>query len=194
MRKLMVSAALALSMVVGLAGPALAHHVVDVKVQTSCEGFVGSAILNVFGGHKYRVTAPGFDTGTITEPGQSHNVTVPFSGSALSGSVVVEIYRPDGSLEDREVEGFAFEGQCEPEKVRYRVVAGMPKYRGDVFKAEPGLKCQVFQVSTGNRLLRWTSICGGHVDSGKIGPNERTFVRLRQLGTPGPAQVLLARR
>lgn len=83
-------------------------------------------------------------------------------------------------------------GPCEvdpePELVEYRVVAGMPRYRGDVFLAEPGLTCR---LAVDMAAREWTAYCGDHVDSGRINARFRTYVRLRQVGVPGPAQVLL---
>ena len=79
---------------------------------------------------------------------------------------------------------------CPPvtqESVQYRVVAGMPRYRGEVFEAPAGLTCTLetdYDTS-------WTAYCGEHVDSGSIGAWGRTYVRLRQVGVAGPAQVLL---
>lgn len=80
------------------------------------------------------------------------------------------------------------QGEPEPELVAYKVVAGMPRYRGDVFYDEPGLTCKL-AVNMARRT--WTAYCGDHVDKGRINARYRTFVRLRQVGEPGPAAILL---
>lgn len=77
----------------------------------------------------------------------------------------------------------------EPEKHKYRVVAGMPRYRGEVFFARDGLFCS--DIETSNRLRYWKTVCGQHVDRGEL--LSRTYVRLRDL-TDGSVRVLIDRR
>lgn len=85
------------------------------------------------------------------------------------------------------------EGPPEPELFRYRVVAGMPRYRGEVFFAPDGVTCE----SSLRRLQpRLVVDCEGHIDYVFVRPPDAThpsgtYVRLRQIGEPGPYIVLL---
>lgn len=129
LKRIIAVTALAVGMLgVGVA-PALAHHVVSVGVQVSCDGYAGSAVLNVFDNHKYRVTAPGFDTGLVTEPGSSHNVTVPFAGSATAGTVTATIYYQGGGVEAQQSKSFALQEEC-PVRTEGTVTARANMQRG----------------------------------------------------------------
>ena len=122
-RKFVAVLAIAATTVVGAALPASAHHIVGISVQASCEGYSGEAVLNVFGNHSYQVTAPGFDSGVVTEPGSNHNVTVPFSGTATSGVVTATIWNGasgTGGVEATQLEGFGVEENCQPDIVKPR--------------------------------------------------------------------------
>lgn len=75
--------------------------------------------------------------------------------------------------------------QPEEPNHKYRVVAGMPRYRGEVFTDVDGLTCDVT-----HGVRTWGAYCGTHWDSGRIGKHSRTYVRLRDL-TDGSVLVLL---
>jgi hypothetical protein len=202
MKRLLTALALSASMLLAGAAPALAHHVVSVSVEADCEGYSGSAVLNVFDNHKYRVTAPGFDTGTITEPGQSHNVTVPFSGSAKSGTVTATIFYPNGSVEATSSKQFAVEGECRQRtegviNVRSNMQRGVPGapfscvltgYVGDDVKVRitraPGYLKAVIDGPEGSCAVRYAAKPGrGTVlrVSG-LGLNVETWSRLKGKG------------
>ena len=82
----------------------------------------------------------------------------------------------------------------EPELDTYRVVAGMPRYRGESFTAAPGLVCE--SVNYAGPVGTWSTTCDGHTDSGDyhdaLPPKfpSQTFVRLHDL-TTGTMTVLI---
>lgn len=103
---------------------------------------------------------------------------------------------PDDEL--RTSEGEECE-EPEPDLIAYKVVAGMPRYRGEEFYAEEGVevRCSATAISAHRVIVE----CFG--DDEKLfsdrlwyhdsTPPKRngTYIRLREVGVPGPAQVIL---
>lgn len=124
-----------------------------------------------------------------TEP-QDSNTLVAADFPLTGGSVTYEY--SDGPNQTATYDAIALpEGRCAPSGEglhRYRVLAGMPRYRGDIFKAEAGLVCE-FTKDTFHGVGTWEIVCPGQPQftgewhNGKPPFRMTTYLRLKDLTT-----------
>lgn len=97
---------------------ALAHHVEDLEVSVTCEGWEASASANVFSGHEFRITLDGntiYSVKPSTTNGQNIE-TWSGSGPETSGTLAAAVYLPRGGLENGPVsKSFSLEDECQEE-------------------------------------------------------------------------------
>lgn len=189
MKRMLKAVALAVAMVVGTATAALACPVSSFNATATCDTATGTFVVKyeattnaweyvrVYGGDFAAGPAKGVIAGSFAMPGST-------TALALTAQASTSPTKADGERKTINVVGF--DQGCEQDHV-YRVVAGMPRYRGEKFTAPAGVTyCNVGRVSWDS----WFSRCADHEDAGLIGAKHRTYVRLRDL-TAGTFEVLL---